>query len=188
MHPSHIKRGGPAVAREVELSQPLVRPARDDRLPGGVAGGMVIKATVRARLGIAPGPDTQVDSVDRLILRRRVPRQQRAEGRDVQVTRGQGRVDTAPAAAVGGLQTEVGQRAGRIGRQQGVAKLEEGIGPALEASMQGSAEGAQRLEVMSRHGAQRARRPRSWPTRPTTAPPRVKSQAKSVLQNLPGIC
>jgi hypothetical protein len=45
-----------------------------DRLPSGVAGGVVIKATVWARLGIATGPDAQINSVDRLILRRRVPR------------------------------------------------------------------------------------------------------------------
>jgi hypothetical protein len=181
MHPSHIKRGGPAIAREVELSQPLVRPARDDRLPGGVAGGMVIKAAVWARLGIATGPDAQINSVDRLILRRRVPRQQCAEGRDVQVTLGQGRVETAPAAAVFGLQAEVGQGGYRFGCQQGVTKLEEGIGTSDKAVMQGTSEGAEGLEVMSGHGAQRARWPRRWPTRPTTAPPWVKSQAKSVL-------
>ena len=146
---------------------------------------MVIKAAVRARLGIATGPDAQINSVDRLILRRHVPRQQCAEGRDVQVTLGQGRVETAPAAAVFGLQAEVGQGGSRFGCQQGVTKLEEGIGTSDKAGMQGTSEGAEGLEVMSGHGAQRARWPRRWPTRPTTAPPRVKSQAKS--QHLVGI-
>ena len=70
-------------------------------------------------------------------------------------------VEAAPAAAVRGLQAEVGQRGDRIGRQQGIAQLEQGIGAAIEAAMQGGAEGAQGREVMSGHAAaacQKARR------------------------------
>jgi hypothetical protein len=77
----------------------------------------------------------------------------------------------------------VGQRGDCIARQQGVAKLEEGIGTAREAVMQGSAEGAQALKLMCGHGAQLARTTRSWPTPPTTTPPRVKSQARNSYQN-----
>jgi hypothetical protein len=138
---------------------------------------MVIEAPLGAGFGVTAGPDAQIDGVDRLTVGCRVLAQQRAEGWNVDASRGQGVVEAAPAAAVYGLQTEAGSRAGRLGRQQGVAKLEEGIGTALEAVMQGSSEGAQALGGMCGHGAQIARLTRSWPTPPTTAPPRVKSQA-----------
>ena len=74
MHPPHIERSGPAVSREAELGQPLVRPPGDDRLTGRVPGGMVIKAALRTGFGIATRPDAQVDRVDRLVVGGRVLR------------------------------------------------------------------------------------------------------------------
>ena len=138
---------------------------------------MVVEAAVRARLGVAAGPDAQVDGIDRGTVDGSELSECRAEGFDIEATLNQGIIEAALAAAVCGLQAEVGQRRDRIGRQHGVAQLEEGIGTALEADMQGSAEGAQARQVRSGHGVQLARMASRWLTRPTAPPLRVKSQA-----------
>ena len=142
---------------EAELGQPLVRPPGDDRLPGRVAGGMVVKAALRTGLGVAAGPDAQVDGVDRLAHRWRRAEPATRAGPPRRGALGQGIVEAAPAAAVCGLQAEVGQRGDRLGRQQGIDQLEQGVGAAREAAVQGGAEGAEGREVMSGHAAQLAR-------------------------------
>src|SRR5215216_817895 len=108
--------------------------------------------------------------------------QRRAQGIDIEAALGQGIVEAAPAAAVRRLQAEVGQRADRLGGQQGIAEFEQGVSAAREAAVQVGTKGAEGREVISGHSAQRARRPRRWPTRPTTAPPWVKSQAGNPFQ------
>jgi hypothetical protein len=178
MDAPHIEWGSPAVLREAELGQPLVRPAGHDRLPGGVAGGVIVKAPLRAGLGVTARPDAQVNSVDCGTIAGSLPRQQPLQGRHVEGPFGQGIVEAAPATAVCRLHAEVGQRSHRLGCQQGINELEQGIAATTEAAVQGGAKGAQGLEVMSGHAAQPARTPRRWPPRPSTAPPRVKSQAK----------
>jgi hypothetical protein len=76
MDAPHIERGSPAVLREAELGQPLVRPPGHDRLPGRVAGRVIVKAALRARLGVTARPDAQVNSVDRRTIAGRLPREQ----------------------------------------------------------------------------------------------------------------
>jgi hypothetical protein len=76
MDATHIERGRPAVLREAELGQPLVRPPGDNRLPGRVAGRVIVKAALRARLGVTARPDAQVNSVDRRTIAGRLPREQ----------------------------------------------------------------------------------------------------------------
>ena len=68
MDTAHVERGGPTVAVEAELGQPLVGPPSHDRLPGGVARRMVVEAACGAGLGIAARPDAQIDGVDRLTV------------------------------------------------------------------------------------------------------------------------
>jgi hypothetical protein len=42
----HIQWGGPTLVSEAQLGQPGVRPASHDRLPGGLAAGRVIEASL----------------------------------------------------------------------------------------------------------------------------------------------
>jgi hypothetical protein len=88
--------------------------------------------------------------------------ERRAEGRAIGSALGQGNIEAAPAAAICGLQAELGQRRDRLGRQQRVNKLEEGIAASTEPAVQGGAKGAQGLEIMSGYTAQGARTSRRW--------------------------
>ena len=57
VQPGRVDRGGPRIAVEAELADPLVGPAGDDRLAGRMPGGMVVVATLRpsvATFGEAP--------------------------------------------------------------------------------------------------------------------------------------
>src|SRR5687767_10033970 len=104
---------------------------------------MVVEATLRTRLGVTAGPDAQVDRVNRMVISDGILSQRRTQGIDIEATRGQGIVEAAPPTTMRWLQAEMGQRADRLGRQQGVDKLAQGIGPAIAAGMQGSSEGAE---------------------------------------------
>ncbi len=67
--------GHPAVASKTQLSDPLVGPPGDNRLPSRVTGGMVVVPTFWAGLGVAAAPDANVHSVDwgsRALLEERV--------------------------------------------------------------------------------------------------------------------
>jgi hypothetical protein len=55
------------------------------------------------------------------------------------------------------LQAEVRQRGDRLGRQEGIAQLEQTISAALEAPMQVGAKRAESCEVMSGHAPQLAK-------------------------------
>ena len=70
---------------------------------------------------------------------------------------GQRVIEAAPATAVRGLQAQVRQGDDRIGRQQSITKLEQGIGAAMEAPVEVSAKRAESCEGMSGHAAQLAR-------------------------------
>src|SRR5215212_1278295 len=107
MHPSHIERSGPAIPGEAELGKPLVRPAGNDGLASRVARGMVVKAPFRTGLGVAAWPDAQVDRVDRLVVGGGMLSQRRAQGIDIEATRGQRILDTTPPAAMGCLQAQM---------------------------------------------------------------------------------
>jgi hypothetical protein len=55
------------------------------------------------------------------------------------------------------LQAQVRQRSDRLGRQEGIAQLEQCISAAVKAPVQVGAKCAQRCEVRSGHAAQLAR-------------------------------
>ena len=59
--PRHVHRRRPAVGAEGELVDPLIGPARDDRLAGGVLLGRVVVATAGAALGVTARPGRGVD-------------------------------------------------------------------------------------------------------------------------------
>jgi hypothetical protein len=176
MHALDVERGGPAVRSRGALGQPLVRPPGDDRLPSGVARRMVGVTALGTGCRIT-GPDAQVDGGDRMRIRCSVPRQHGPQGRHVEATLGQGVVEAPPPTAMRGEQAHVRQRGDRLRRQQRIGQLEQGIGTAMEAVMQGGAEGAEQLQIVGEQALQLARMSGTWPTRPPFAPPRVKSQA-----------
>ena len=172
-----VERGGPAIPGEGELSQPLVRPASDDRLSSRVARGMVVVAALRTGFGVAAGPDTQVDGVDRMPRAARVASVS-AQGRHVEVPLGQGVVEAAPAAAVCGLQAKCGSEVTESAASKASPSSKRASARRSKAGMQGSAKGAEGREVMSGHGAQLARTASGRPAPSIASPPRVKSQAK----------
>ena len=97
----HVERRRPALAREAELGEPLVRPAGDDRLAGRVARRMVVVAALGAGLGVAARPDAAVDGVDRLAVGQRVARQQRRGARPRRGGRRRGRRTGCPSRGGG---------------------------------------------------------------------------------------
>ena len=72
--------------------------------------------------------------------------EQLAQDLRVDASTGQSGVEAAPSAPVGGLEAQVdGRRGGSIRTEDGVGKLEEGVCPALEAFVEGTAEGAKSI-------------------------------------------
>jgi hypothetical protein len=61
MQAAGIDWGGPGVAVEAALRDPLPGPAGDDRLAGRVAGGMVVVAALRRALGITARPGGHIN-------------------------------------------------------------------------------------------------------------------------------
>jgi hypothetical protein len=109
MDTAHVEGDSPAVSVEAELGQPLVRPTSDDRLPSRVAGRMVLETPLRTCLGVAAGPDAEVDGEDRLAAGGGSLGQRRAQHVDVEAPLGQSLVDAAPATSMRCLKAEVGQ-------------------------------------------------------------------------------
>src|SRR3712207_8642491 len=105
-HAADMDWGSPAIAGEAELGDPLIRPARDDRLAGGVAGRVIVEATAGARLRVAARPDAHVDRIDwwRVGCQRRRARNEGLEDRGIEAATGEGGIQAAPAAAVDRLQ------------------------------------------------------------------------------------
>jgi hypothetical protein len=79
-----------------------------------------------------------------------VPDEQLAQGPFFDAPAAQGGVEAAPAASVGGHEAQVDRRRNRAGGgEQGVGKLEERVGSALEAPVERVSEVAQAVEGMS---------------------------------------
>jgi site-specific DNA recombinase len=76
VQPLGIHRGGPGVAGEAELADPLEGPAGNDRLARRVAGGVVVQATLGTAFGVAARPGGDIHRIDRLPARQGVQRQQ----------------------------------------------------------------------------------------------------------------
>src|SRR5215212_10747479 len=95
MNPPHVHRGCPAIPAEAELSDPLVRPAGDDRLPGRMARRMVIVTALRTGLGITARPYAHVHRIDRLPVRERMAADEGPPARIVQLAVRQSGVEAA---------------------------------------------------------------------------------------------
>jgi hypothetical protein len=97
VNPADVQRRSPAIGGVAELSNPLVRPAGDDRLASGVAGGMLGEATVGAGFGVASWPDARVDRIDRCRLVEGMPGEEGADRLGVDLAAGEVGIPAPPA-------------------------------------------------------------------------------------------
>lgn len=138
MHTLDVEWGGPAIAGEAELGDPLVSPAGDNGLPSGVAGRVIIEASLGAGFGVAAGPNTHIDGIDGLLLSQRTLRQCGTEGVSIDLTVAKGRIQTAPAATMGGFQAQVDERGQRSRCEDGLDQVEQRVPTPPEAGVQGA--------------------------------------------------
>jgi hypothetical protein len=136
MQPAGVHWGGPGIAVEAELGDPLVGPASDDRLAGRMARGVVVVAALGGALGVAARPGGHIDREHRWVAIGQVAGEQVTQPFGVDPTAGQRGIGTAPAAPTDRLQAQVRQRGDRLSAQQRVAQLEQGIGAASGAGVQ----------------------------------------------------
>ena len=111
-----VEGGGPAVGRPVELGDPLIGPAGDDGLAGGVAGRRVVEAPLRAGLGVAAVPGRGVHREHQRPAGGPALDEELAEPLGLDPPAGQRLVQAAVGTAEHRLQAERGRRAQRPGR------------------------------------------------------------------------
>jgi hypothetical protein len=117
MQAAGIDWGGPGVAVEAELADPLVGPAGNDRLAGRVAGGMVVVAALGGALGVTARPGGHINGEHQRVGGRQEAHQQIPQLLGVDLPAGQGGVGAAPAALMDWFQAQVRQRRDRLGAQ-----------------------------------------------------------------------
>jgi len=115
---------------------------------------VVVVATPRRALGVAARPGGHIDREDQRIGVGQAAGEQIPEPLDVDATTGKRGIRAAPTTPVDRLQAEVRQRRERLGAQQRVAELEQGISAAGAAGVQLGPEGAEPRQGGSwhRHG------------------------------------
>jgi hypothetical protein len=143
VQPLAIDRGGPGVAVEADLGDPLPGPAGGDRLTGGMARGVVVVAARRRALGVAARPGGHIHREHQRIDVWQAGNQHVAEPLGVDPPADQRGIAAAPAAPMGRPQAEMSNRGDRWGAQQRVAQLEQRIGAAGAAGVQLSPERAE---------------------------------------------
>jgi hypothetical protein len=151
----HAYRDGPALADEVELCDELVSPPGHDGLARGVAGRMIVVSSLRAAFCVASGPHAHIHRINgRLILvacGERMSDEQPPQSLGVDASAIQRGVEAAPAATMRRLEAQVGGRRGAAGGEDCVGKLEEGIGPTMEAFVERATEAVE--SVVGSHDA-----------------------------------
>ena len=107
---------------------------------------MVVVPSLGARLRVAAGPHRDIHGVDRRIARASVfegvPREQVSHPSFVHASHTERGVEAAPAASVDGRQAQVRWRGDGACGEDGVRQLEEGIGSAIQAPVEGVSEEA----------------------------------------------
>src|SRR5215218_1899248 len=124
VQPPGVYRGGPGVALEAQLGDPLERPASDDWLAGRMPRGVVVVAALGRALGVAARPGGHINGEHQRVGVWHKAHQQIPQLLGVDAAAGQGGIDAAPAPLVDRLQAQVRQRRDRGGAQQCVAQLE----------------------------------------------------------------
>lgn len=167
MDATHVQGRGPAVPRQAQLGDPLVGPAGDNRLAGGVARRVVVVATLRAGLGIAPRPHADIDGEDRrCLIAEQMVGKQATERVGIHRAPCQSGIQTAPPATMDGFQTQVDRRRHRATDQQCVTQFEQGIAPSPQAGIDGDTEVTQQSEGIGWYNHSRLSLPEpvtAWP-------------------------
>jgi hypothetical protein len=136
MQPAGVYRGGPGIAVEADLGDPLVGPAGDDRLAGRMPRGVVVGAAlwgVQRGQVVTSTANTGGSPSGRWLA-------SRSPSRSASTGRGPARHGRCPAAPAAWFQAQVWQRPDRLRAQQRVAQLEQRIGAAGAAGVQLSPE------------------------------------------------
>jgi hypothetical protein len=108
---------------------------------------MVVEAAQGTALRVASGPHAHVHGVDgRTSSGERMACEQVPQSLDVDSPAIQRGVEAAPATTVRLLEAQVDGRGDGFGGEDGVAELEEGVFPAMEAFVERAAEGAKSIE------------------------------------------
>jgi hypothetical protein len=115
---------------------------------------MVVVAARRRALGVAARPGGHVHREHQRVDVGQGGDQQVTQPLDLEATTGQRGVDAAPAPPADRLQAQVRQRRDRLGAQQRVAQLNQGVGAAGAAGVQLGPERAEpgEGEGWHRHG------------------------------------
>jgi len=109
---------------------------------------MIVVATLGTAFRVAPRPHAHVHGVNRrwLTSGERMAGEQPPQGRRIDPSLVQRRVEATPPAAVGWFEAQVDRRRHHLCGKDGIAKLEERVGAALEAAVERVSEGAQDIE------------------------------------------
>jgi hypothetical protein len=115
---------------------------------------MVVVAAAWRALGVAARPGGHIHREHQRVGGWQAVDQQVAQPLDLEAATGQCGVDAAPTALVDRLQTQMRQRRERLGAQQRVAQLDQGVGAAGIAGVQLGPERTEPLKGGSwhRHG------------------------------------
>src|SRR5512132_243714 len=124
VQPPGVYRGGPGVALDAQLGDPLEGPAGDDRLAGRMPRGVAVVAPFGRALGVAPRQGGHTNGEHHRVGVRKKAHQQIPQLLGVDTPASQGGIDAAPAPLVDRFQAQVRQRRDRGGAQQCVAQLE----------------------------------------------------------------
>jgi hypothetical protein len=143
---SHVHKGGPALADEVELCDELVSPSGDNGLSGGVAGWMVVEAALGTTLSIASGPYAHVHGKDGRFVRAAegewMAGEQPSQSFGVDPSPVQRSVKAAPSTTIRCLEAQVnGRRDSGVRSEDGVGQFEESVGSGMEAFVERVTEG-----------------------------------------------
>jgi hypothetical protein len=114
---------------------------------------VAVEATPGARLRVATIPHAHVDGKDGWLVLgppKRDSGEQVAQGLGVYGSMGQSGVEAAPSATMGRLEAEVDGRRYGLGGEEGVGKVEESVGPTVEALVERVAEGAKGVKSVVR--------------------------------------
>jgi hypothetical protein len=104
VQPAGVHRGGPGVALQAQLGDPLERPAGDDRLAGRMPRGVGVVAALGRALGVAARRGGNINGEHQRVGVWQEAHQQIPQLLGVDPAAGQGGIDAAPAPLVDRLQ------------------------------------------------------------------------------------
>src|SRR3982750_4665663 len=99
---------------------------------------MIVVATLGTAFRVAPRPHTHVHGVNRrwFTSGERMAGEQLPQGRRVDPSLVQRRVEATPPAAVGWFEVQMNRRGHHLSGKDGIAELEQRVGTALETAVE----------------------------------------------------